>query len=83
MLAARGIIVSHQTIHLWAEKFGKHFDKDIRKRSAGRIGASGISTKLSSPFGTRNIGSGGPSIRTDLFSTFWSRAAEVPGRQSV
>lgn len=38
MLAARGIIVSRQTIHLWAEKFGRHFAKDIRKRSAGRIG---------------------------------------------
>lgn len=25
MLAARGIIVTHQTIRLWAEKFGRHF----------------------------------------------------------
>lgn len=23
---ARGIIVSHQTVRLWAEKFGRHFD---------------------------------------------------------
>lgn len=38
MLTARGIIVSRQTIHLWVEKFGRHFAKDIRKRSAGRIG---------------------------------------------
>ncbi|RJG40444.1 IS6 family transposase [Mesorhizobium sp. DCY119] len=38
MLAARGIIVSHQTIRLWAEKFGRHFAKGIRKRSAGRLG---------------------------------------------
>lgn len=37
MFAARGIIVSHQTISLWAEKFGRHFAKDIRKRSAGRL----------------------------------------------
>lgn len=47
MLTARGIIVSYQAIHLWAEKFGRHFAKDIRRRSAGRIGASGISTKSS------------------------------------
>lgn len=38
MLAARAIIVSHQTIRLWAEKFGRHFAKDIRKRCAGRLG---------------------------------------------
>ncbi|NKK61553.1 IS6 family transposase [Rhizobium leguminosarum bv. viciae] len=38
MLAARGVIVSHQTVRLWAEKFGRHFANDIRKRSAGRLG---------------------------------------------
>jgi putative transposase len=38
MLAARGIIVSHQTIRLWAEKFGRHFAHEIHRRSAGRLG---------------------------------------------
>jgi putative transposase len=38
MLAARGVIVSHQTVRLWAEKFGRHFANNIRKRSAGRLG---------------------------------------------
>ncbi|URK86105.1 IS6 family transposase (plasmid) [Rhizobium sp. RCAM05350] len=38
MLAARGVIVSYQTVRLWAEKFGRHFANDIRKRSAGRLG---------------------------------------------
>ncbi|BCH62481.1 IS6 family transposase (plasmid) [Agrobacterium vitis] len=38
LLAVRGIIVSHQTVRLWAEKFGRHFANDIRKRSAGRLG---------------------------------------------
>ncbi|MCM2477417.1 IS6 family transposase [Rhizobium sp. CG5] len=38
MLAARGVIVSHQTVRLWAEKFGRHFANHIRKRSAGRLG---------------------------------------------
>ncbi|MER8383873.1 IS6 family transposase [Mesorhizobium sp. M1405] len=38
MLAARGVIVSHQTVRLWAEKFGRHFANDIRKRSAGKLG---------------------------------------------
>jgi putative transposase len=38
MLAARGIIVTHQTIRTWAEKFGRQFAKDLRRRSAGRYG---------------------------------------------
>ncbi len=38
MLAARGIIVSHQTIRLWAEKFGRTFANQIRQRSRGRLG---------------------------------------------
>jgi putative transposase len=35
MLAARGVIVTHQTIRTWAEKFGRHFARDIKRRSAG------------------------------------------------
>ncbi|MBY3617853.1 IS6 family transposase [Rhizobium bangladeshense] len=38
MLAARGIIVSHQTVRLWAEKFGRAFASEIRRRAAGRLG---------------------------------------------
>lgn len=38
LLAARGVIVSHQTVRLWAEKFGRRFANDIRKRSAGELG---------------------------------------------
>jgi putative transposase len=38
LLAARGIIVSHQTVRLWAEKFGRHVANEIRRRSAGKLG---------------------------------------------
>ncbi|MGR9286015.1 IS6 family transposase [Rhizobium johnstonii] len=38
MLAACGVVVSHQTVRLWAKKFGRHFANDIRKRSAGKLG---------------------------------------------
>ena len=38
MLAARGIIVSHQTVRLWVEKFGRNFANEIRHRSSGRLG---------------------------------------------
>jgi putative transposase len=37
MLAARGIIVSHQTVRLWAEKFGWAFSSEIRRRSSGQL----------------------------------------------
>ena len=39
LLVARGFIVSHQTVRLWAEKFGSHCANDIRRRSAGRLGS--------------------------------------------
>ncbi|NSZ19548.1 IS6 family transposase [Agrobacterium vitis] len=38
LLAARGIIVSHQTVRFWVETFGRHFSNDIRRRSTGRLG---------------------------------------------
>ncbi|MCT4576382.1 MULTISPECIES: IS6 family transposase [Alphaproteobacteria] len=38
LLAERGIIVSHQTVRAWAEKFGREFAKTIRRRSAGKLG---------------------------------------------
>jgi putative transposase len=38
LLATRGIIVSHQTIRLWAEKFGRTFANDLRCRSSGQLG---------------------------------------------
>lgn len=38
LLAARGIAVSHQTVRLWAEKFGRAFANEIRRRSSGRLG---------------------------------------------
>jgi len=38
LLAERGIIVSHQTVRAWAEKFGRSFAKNIRRQSAGKHG---------------------------------------------
>ena len=37
LLAVRGITVSHQTVRSWAEKFGRQFAADIRRRSAGQF----------------------------------------------
>jgi putative transposase len=33
LLAARGLIVSHETVRRWAEKFGRDFANTIRRRT--------------------------------------------------
>jgi len=78
LLAASGIIVSHQTVRLWVKKFGRHFANEIRVQSAGKLGANGISMKSSSPSTAKSTGCGEPLIRLALFSMCWCRAAVVP-----
>src|SRR5215471_20481908 len=50
LLAARGIIVSHETVRQWARKFGQHFANQIRRRLP-RVGdkwhRDGVSRTLS------------------------------------
>jgi putative transposase len=36
LLAARGIVVSHETIRQWSEKFGREFANRIRRRAPAR-----------------------------------------------
>jgi putative transposase len=38
MRAARGIFVSHHTVRLRADKFGRRFANEIRQRSVGKLG---------------------------------------------
>lgn len=65
LLAARGIIVSHQTVRFWVEKFGRHFANDIRRRSAGRLGDKWFLDKVVIAItGKKHSGFGAPSIRT-------------------
>jgi len=82
MLAARGVIVSHQTVRLWAEKFGRQVANDIRRRSAGRLGDTWYLDEVVITIGGRNTGSGAPWIRMDSSSMFWSKVAAMPGLQS-
>ncbi len=49
-MAARGIIVSHQTIRSWVEKFGRAFANEIRRRSAGRLNLPINRSKTKTPF---------------------------------
>ena len=57
MLAARGIIVSHETVRQWTLKFGQDFANQIRRRFL-RPETSGISTKSSSRSPARSTGCG-------------------------
>jgi putative transposase len=38
LLTAWGVVVSHQTVRLRAEKFGRTFANEIRRRSVDRLG---------------------------------------------
>jgi putative transposase len=44
MMAARGVVVSYETIRHWCDKFGKRHADGLRRRRA-RIGDNGISTR--------------------------------------
>src|SRR5438270_10824942 len=54
LLAARGIIVSHETVRQWALKFGQHFANQLRRRLPGRSRAlmpPAFATVLARPAG--------------------------------
>ena len=77
MLAARGIIVTHQTIRDWAEKVGRHLPMRYDADLLAALATSGISMRSSSASRARNAGSGGPSTRKASSSTFWCKAAGI------
>jgi hypothetical protein len=55
MLAARGVIVSHQTVRFWAKKFSGHFANVSRSDQLAGSATNGISMRLSSPSVERAI----------------------------
>jgi putative transposase len=73
MLSARGITVTHQTIGHWAEKFGRHYANEIRRRSAGRLGDKWHLDELVVGIAGTNTGCGGPSTRTASSSMCWCK----------
>src|SRR5467141_1253992 len=48
LLAARGIIVSHETVRQWARKFGQQFANQIRRRLP-RVGSGRSATGVCDP----------------------------------
>jgi putative transposase len=73
MLAARGIIVSHETVRQWALKFGQEFANQIRRRvpcAGDKWHLDEVVIKIAG----RSTGSGVRWIRTASCSTWSSRA---------
>jgi putative transposase len=78
LLAARGIMASHQTVRLWTGKFGRIFANDIRRRSSGRLGDKWHLDGAVVQSAAGSIGSGAQLIRTASSWTFSFKAAETP-----
>ncbi len=82
ILAARGIVVSYETIRAWSLRFGQTYAKI--SNGAGRSRATnGFWTRCSSASEANCIISGEPLISTATCSTCWSRAAVTPMRPSA
>ena len=76
MLAARGIIVSHESVRQWALKFGQDFANQIRRR----LPATGDKWHLDEvvlKIAGKKHGCGARSTRTASSSTCWSRAGVI------
>jgi len=61
-MAEHGIAVSHQTTLTWAEKFGRQFAADIRRRSAGQFSDKWHLDEVVITMSGKNIGCGAMSI---------------------
>ncbi len=82
MLAYRGIIVTHKTVHKWAEKFGREYANTIRRRTP-RLGDKCIWMRWSSRSKVSSTFCGARLIRMALYSRFWCRSAAIPRLPSV
>lgn len=82
MLAARGILASHETVRQWAMKFGQTFANQIRRR----LPASGDKWHLDEvaiSIAGKSTGCGGPSTSTEPCSISWFRAAVMQKRPNA
>src|SRR3954465_10098401 len=73
MLAARGIVVSHETVRPWALKFGQEFANRIR-RTLPCAGDKWYLEEVTIKIAGYSTGSGVPWTRLGWCSTCWCRA---------
>jgi hypothetical protein len=76
MMAARGVVVSYETIRRWCDKFGKQY-ADVFGDGVLEPETNGISTRSSSRSTAPLITSGERSIRTVLSSIFWFKRSGI------
>ena len=76
MLAAGNVDGAYETIRRGADKFGRAFARDIRRR-APRCGDKWRMDEVVVSIADKNMGCGAPSIRTASFSTFSSKVAGI------
>ena len=81
LLAARGIIVSHETVRQWALKFGLHFANLIRRRLP-RVGDKWDLDEVVLKIAGVKHWLGEPWTRSVSRSTSWSNADATGGRPS-
>ena len=77
MLAARGIIVSYESVRQWALKFGQDFANQIRRRLPATGDKWHLDEVAPSKSPARSTGCGARSTRTASSSTCWSRAGVI------
>src|SRR5437763_8041340 len=78
LLAARGIIVSHETVRQWALKFGQQFANEIRRCLRG-LAIDGIWMRSRLRLLACSTGCGGRSTRTASYSIFSFKADAISG----
>ena len=79
ILAGRGIVVSYESIREWGLRFGRIFANAL-KRAGHNPATSGTWTRCSSGSAASNTIFGARSTRTEMSSTFWSRAGAAQPR---
>ena len=80
-MAARGVLVSYETIRRWCEKFGKQYAAGLRRRRA-RTGDKWHLHEVFLKINGANIIYGERSIRTALCSTFWFNRSAIVSQRS-
>jgi hypothetical protein len=82
ILAARGIVVSYETIREWSLRFGRTYAKALKRRRPNPV-TSGFWTKFSSAFEANCTTSGERLISMGTCSTCWSRAVATRRQPSA
>ena len=80
LMLASGVVVLHETIRQWTQKFGQGYANALRRRRP-RPGDKWHMDEVCVKINGGGITSGGPSIRTGSYSMSWCSAAATQSRR--